>query len=338
MIKITDEIYPYLLKQIHNPPQKLYYRGDLNILKKTCISIVGTRRNSDYGEFVTKEIIRKLAILDIAIVSGLAKGIDTIAHKTALDLGLPTIAVLGSGIDNIYPSENHNLAQQIEQHGLILSEYPGAKEPLNFQFPQRNRIISGLSIAVVVIEAPEKSGALITARLALEQGREIFTVPGDIDREKSRGPLRLLQNGAAYPVASGEEIIEVLSKQPHLFQNINRRVYSPVQNLSLGSSSPQSTLPQSQVPSSHRPTTTQTQAQTSIATPSSPHSIKPPLQYKLSPQQTQILELIPKFRPVSLETLVQKTALKVPILLASLSILEIKGLIKTKDEKFQRGC
>jgi DNA processing protein len=168
--------------------------------------------------------------LDIAIVSGLAKGIDTIAHEAALENDLPTIAVLGSGINNIYPKCNANLADKIEEKGLILSEYEGETEPLDFQFPQRNRIISGLSIAIIVIEAPTKSGALITAKLALEQNREIFTIPGDIDRETSIGPLHLIQYCGAYPISSGKEIIEILKKQPHLFEKPKSQKW-PVQTV-----------------------------------------------------------------------------------------------------------
>ncbi len=216
---ITKNQFPNLLKQIYKPPEKLYYRGDIEALEKTCVSVVGTRKMSDYGEEMTQKIIEELASIDIAIVSGLAKGIDSIAHKIALENGLTTIAVLGSGIDNIYPTQNIGLAREIEQEGgLILSEYPDNEPPIAHHFPQRNRIVSALSVATIVIEAPEKSGALITARFALEQGREIFALPGDIDRENSMGPLRLLQNGGAYPISSGNDILVLLEKQPHLFK------------------------------------------------------------------------------------------------------------------------
>ncbi len=223
ILKITDRFYPYLLRQIYDPPKKLFYSGNIQILDKTCISIVGTRKNSDYGEFITKKLIEELSILDIAIVSGLAKGIDCIAHKAAIENALPTISVLGSGLDNIYPPENTKLFYEIEKNGLILSEYEPQEGPIDFHFPQRNRIVSGLSIATIVIEAPLKSGALITAKFALEQGREIFTVPGDIDRENSVGPFNLLKNSCAYPVASGQDIIEILKIQPTLFNKKNKK-------------------------------------------------------------------------------------------------------------------
>jgi len=209
--------FPEFFKELYQIPQRIYCRGNLELLNKTCISIVGTRNHSSYGEEMTKSIVEDLAIMDIVIVSGLAKGIDAIAHQAALDYGIPTIAVLGSGIENIYPRENLELACEIEKKGLIISEFPADSNPTKLTFPQRNRLVSAISIATLVVEAPEKSGALITARFALEQGKDIFVVPGDVDRENNLGTLRLLQKAAAYPISSGKDLIEVLSKQPPLF-------------------------------------------------------------------------------------------------------------------------
>lgn len=217
-----DKEYPKLLKEIPDPPEKLYYQGDLKVLEKPCLAVVGTRKNTDYGEDMTRQIIRELSVLDIAIVSGLAKGIDTIAHQAALENDLPTIAVLGSGMDNIYPATNQKLATEIIKNGLIFSEYENGTPPLKENFPQRNRIISGLSIATIVIEAPEKSGALITGRFAIEQNREIFILPGDVDRENSVGIIKFLQKNGGYPITSGQDIIEVLKDQPHLFKLDNQ--------------------------------------------------------------------------------------------------------------------
>lgn len=215
---INNSHFPYLLTKIFDPPEKLFYRGNLEVLQKTCVSIVGTRKNTDYGEYVTTTLVEALAIMDIAIVSGLAIGIDTLAHKVALANNLPTIAVLGSGIDNIVPPENKQLAKEIEKTGLVLSEYPDITHASKATFPQRNRIVSGLSIVTIVVEAPEKSGALITARLALDQNRDVFAVPGDIDRPESRGALKLLQNSAAHPLISPGDIIEHLKDQAPLFK------------------------------------------------------------------------------------------------------------------------
>lgn len=298
LIKIENSLYPNLLKEIYNPPKKLFYKGKIELLNKTCIAIVGTRKNTDYGQFITEKIIEELAILDIAIVSGLAKGIDTIAHKSALKYNLPTIAVLGSGINNIYPKSNYNLANEIEKNGLIISEYEDQTEPIDFQFPQRNRIISGLSIAVIVIEAPERSGSLITAKLALDQNREIFTVIGDIDRETSIGPLKLIQNCGAYPVSSGKEIIEVLHKQPSLFK---RKIAERNPGLIAENKQKVHILKQ----------------------------IKPV--YNLSFEQQKIFTTLSKYKTTPLEKIQLKTKLSPSIILANLSILEILGLVKSEN-------
>ncbi|MDP2642417.1 MAG: DNA-processing protein DprA [Candidatus Peregrinibacteria bacterium] len=212
----TDKNYPQLLKEIHAPPQQLFYQGDLGILDRTCIAVVGTRRCTEYGKMMTEKIVEELSHYEVTIVSGLAKGIDTIAHKSAIKNNLKTVAVLPSGLVDVYPPENKNLAQEISEKGLLISEYEENSRPSKYTFPQRNRIISGLSIATLVVEAPEKSGALITARLALEQNRDIFVVPQDVDRFQGIGALRLLQKCGAYPVLSGQEIIEQLQLQPKL--------------------------------------------------------------------------------------------------------------------------
>ncbi|MEK7672711.1 MAG: DNA-processing protein DprA [Patescibacteria group bacterium] len=210
--------FPILLREIYQPPHQLFYKGNLEALNRPCISIVGTRKNSDYGEEMTRKIVKELAVYDLNIVSGLAKGIDTIAHQSALENGLNTIAVLGGGIENIYPYENIGLAEEILQKGgLILSEFEALAEPTRYTFPQRNRIVSGLSLVTIVVEAPEKSGALITADLALNQGREVMVVPADVDRPSSTGILKLLQKGGAYPIATGKEVIERLNESATLF-------------------------------------------------------------------------------------------------------------------------
>lgn len=312
ILQFTDQNYPYLLKQIHKPPQKLYYKGNLDLLKKTCIAVVGTRKNSDYGEEMTRKIIDELSDLDICIVSGLAVGIDTVAHQAALEYGLSTIAILGSGIENIYPLENFELAETIAKKGLIMSEYEGQLAPLKGNFPQRNRIVSGISVATIIIEAPERSGALITAKLALEQNREIFTIPGDIDRQNSIGPLRLLQNGGAYPISSGRDIIEILQEQPRLFKATKSENSKKIQV-------------------HNQITQIDTANVVSIKTISG-------LSLKLSPDQQKLFELIPEKRGLNIEQLCQKSNLPINELLANLSILEIKNLILTKDEKYCRKC
>lgn len=219
-ISISDASYPPLLREIAQPPQMLWYRGILLEHEKDCFSVVGTRKPTYYGEEVTPKLVEDLALAGLAIVSGLATGIDTLAHKAALkvraettggELGR-TIAVLGSGIDDesLFPKENLGLMHRIiEEGGLILSEFPPGTPARKEHFPQRNRIISGISRGVLVIEAPPRSGSLITTRYALEQDREVFAVPGPITSPYSWGPNFLILQGA-HPVLKAENILDEL--------------------------------------------------------------------------------------------------------------------------------
>jgi len=212
---IWEEEYPILLREIYAPPPLLYFKGTLFRSPRT-IAVVGTRKPTPYGKDVTQTIMRELAPYGCAIISGLAYGIDTIAHTAALEHRLLAGAILGCGLDMIYPSSNIPLAKKIiAQGGFLLSEFPPGTQPLKQNFPQRNRIISGISQGTVVIEAKEKSGALITAHFALEQGREVFAVPGSIFSSVSRGPHELLKNGAKL-TESARDIIEEL--YPHLLE------------------------------------------------------------------------------------------------------------------------
>ncbi len=205
-----DEGYPRRLKEIDQPPPVLYVRGGLQPEDDFAVAIVGTRRVTPYGRQITEELSAYLAGNGISIISGLARGVDAIAHSAALRAGGRTIAVLGSGVDRIYPSENRGLAEQMMAHGAILSDYPVGTAPEASNFPPRNRIISGLSLAVVVIEAGETSGALITAGFAAEQGREVFAVPGSILAPQSKGTNKLIQSGAL-PLLSAEDLLQALN-------------------------------------------------------------------------------------------------------------------------------
>jgi DNA processing protein len=208
IIHYWDDSYPEILKTIHDPPVLLFLRGELSRPFIPGLAIVGTRKPSDYGRKVTEDLASQIAELGIPVISGMARGIDTVAHKSALKLGA-TIAVLGTGVDQIYPPENANLAGQIIETGAILSELPMGAEPLAPHFPRRNRIISGLSLGTLVVEAGEKSGALITAYLALEQGREVFAVPGSIQNKNSRGPHRLIREGAKLVECAEDILLEI---------------------------------------------------------------------------------------------------------------------------------
>lgn len=205
---ITDRQYPEILKNMYDPPPVLFYKGKINFASP-AIAIVGSRRSTGYGCNIAGRLAYELAERGVAVVSGLARGIDTCGHLGALKAKGDTIAVLGSGLDQIYPAENRKLFQEIVAKGLVLSEYPPGTEPLPGNFPQRNRIISGLSRGVVVVEASRQSGSLITADLALEQGREIFAVPGNINRPQSQGCNNLIKKGAKM-VTAVDDILEEL--------------------------------------------------------------------------------------------------------------------------------
>ncbi len=204
-----DESYPQRLKEIDQPPPVLYIRGEYLQDDLFAVAIVGTRRVTAYGRQITEEISAFLAANGITVISGLARGVDAIAHQTALQAGGRTIAVLGSGVDKIYPPEHRRLAEQMMERGAIMSDYAPGTPPDASNFPPRNRIISGLSLAVVVIEAGETSGALITAEFAAEQGREIFAVPGSILAPQSKGTNKLIQRGAL-PLLSVDDLMQAL--------------------------------------------------------------------------------------------------------------------------------
>jgi DNA processing protein len=207
----NDKDYPKRLKEIYDYPPVLYVKGALLPEDEWCLAVVGTRRATVYGKQITEEIVSDLARSKITIVSGLAKGIDTIAHRSALEAGGRTIAVFASGLDIVYPAENERLARDIMEHGAILSEYPLGMKPRAENFPRRNRILSGLSLGVLVTEADEDSGAMITARDALEQNREVFAIPGSILSPASRGTNRVIQMGEAKLVRTHTDILEELN-------------------------------------------------------------------------------------------------------------------------------
>jgi DNA processing protein len=204
-----DESYPQRLKEIDQPPPVIYIRGDYLPDDLFAVAIVGTRRVTPYGRQITEELSAFLAANGITVISGLARGVDALAHQTVLKAGGRTIGVLGSGVDKIYPPEHRGMAEQMMQRGAILSDYAPGTPPDASNFPPRNRIISGLSLAVVVIEAGETSGALITAEFAAEQGREIFAVPGSILAPQSKGTNKLIQNGAL-PLLSVNDLMQAL--------------------------------------------------------------------------------------------------------------------------------
>ena len=212
VVTILDPDYPPLLREIDAPPAVLYLKGEKSIDTARAIAVVGTRRSSQYGRAVAERLAYGLGRVGLVVVSGLAIGIDAAAHRGALKAGAKTVAVPGSGFGHLYPVRNKRLADRICASGTLASEYPLDTRPARWTFPQRNRILSGLSRGVVVVEAPERSGALITARLALEQGREVFAVPGAVTSTASVGTNRLIRDGAKLV----ETLEDILSEFPDL--------------------------------------------------------------------------------------------------------------------------
>ncbi|MGL4981092.1 MAG: DNA-processing protein DprA, partial [Fusobacteriaceae bacterium] len=203
-----DEAYPENLKNIASPPLFLYYRGDIKKLKNFSLAIVGTRKSSSYGRGVTDKFVGEIVNQGITTVSGLALGIDTICHRKTIALGGTTIAVVGSGLDIVYPKENRDLWELIPRYGLLISEFPLGTEPHNYNFPQRNRIIVGLSKGVLITESRIKGGSLITAEFALEEGRDVFAIPGEIFSPFSEGCNNLIKNNQAKLVTQISDVLE----------------------------------------------------------------------------------------------------------------------------------
>lgn len=210
VITWDDENYPRRLKEIDQPPPVLYILGELTVQDEWAAAIVGTRRMTGYGRQVTEELVELLARHGVTVVSGLARGVDASAHQTALKHGGRTIAVLGSGVDQIYPPEHRKLAEEIARNGAVISDYPPGTPPESNNFPPRNRIISGMSRVVVVIEAGITSGALITSTFAADQGRDVFALPGSIYANQSKGTNRLIQQGAR-PLVEVKDVLDALN-------------------------------------------------------------------------------------------------------------------------------
>jgi DNA processing protein len=212
LIALLDERYPKRLRQIFDPPPLLFARGRIQLLETVMVGIVGTRRPTTYGTAATDRLSRDLALAGVTIVSGMARGIDTAGHRAALAVGGNTVAILGCGVDQVYPAENRKLADEIVAKGLLLSEFPMGTPAYPQNFPIRNRIVSGLSAGVIVVEGAKYSGSAITARLAVEQGRELFAVPGNITSNMSWVPNLMIKQGAKL-VQEAEDVLAELSPE-----------------------------------------------------------------------------------------------------------------------------
>ncbi len=270
--------YPTRLSEIHDPPSILFWRGDHSPSDELAIAVVGTRHPSTYGEQQAERLARGLARAGLTVVSGLARGIDSIAHRAALEAGGRTLAVLGSGLLNIYPPEHDALAVEITRQGALLTEFPSLQPPKSGAFPRRNRLISGLSLGVLVVEASDHSGALITARLAAEQGRDVFALPGRIDSRNSRGCHQLIRDGAKL-VQSIDDILSELGPLP-----IPARLAGD-------------------------------------------REVHHPAELQLNPRETAVLQVITA-EPTSVDAIVALTQLPVPQILAVISALEMRRLVR----------
>ena len=313
VMTLYDAAYPQCLKAIDTPPLVLYIRGELTPEDSLSISIVGSRDAKDYGRKVSYQLSYQLAQHGLAVVSGLAKGIDTSAHRGALEAGGRTIAVMGSGLSFIYPAANSDLAEKITESGALISEFPMDVKPKPRNFPRRNRIISGLTLGTVVVEASNRSGALITARLAGEQGREVFAVPGEIFSELSTGTHQLINNGAKLI----NTVDDLLNELPPYALN---RIQSDV---------PTSSIPSVETESSQAPPIEKSDPKPLATQPSSEvqqpiQSVPPP---GLTPDERTIFDAI-EVPSSHIDTIVRTTQLPISLVSSTLLMLELKGIIQ----------
>lgn len=222
ILEYSNTVYPYLLKEIYHPPKLLYYVGDIDLLKRRCITIIGTRSITQYGKYIVKYLLDEgIKDLDIAIVSGMALGVDALVHRTCLDLGIKTVAIVPGSMSSSIPKRNEEIFNNIFKNDLVLAEFPEGKKLGKEMYVLRNRLLAGISDTTVVIEAGEKSGSLITARYALENNRDLYALPGNINSEMSKGCNLLLKDGAS-PILCKEDFLEILGLQNNqVLLNIN---------------------------------------------------------------------------------------------------------------------
>jgi DNA processing protein len=304
LLTMQDASYPERLRAIYNPPPVLYYKGQLpSIDEEAALGVIGTRSPTAYGQNAALKLCYKLASSGMLIVSGMAKGIDTAAHLGALRAGKPTVAVLGCGVDVVYPAENRNVYEDIAAAGLLLSEYPPGTRAEGQHFPARNRIISGLSLGVLVVEAPPGSGAMITANHALEQGRDVFAVPGNIDNREAEGSHRLIREGAILAARAEDITAEYHPLFPHKIKGASQA------------------LPR------HLPTLKQPKGQ---MPPEDGEPVKvtdlTEIVKDYTPDQQRILLAIAKNAMIA-DEIVSVTGLPAPLVLSEITMLELDGII-----------
>ncbi|RKU13215.1 DNA-protecting protein DprA [Candidatus Poribacteria bacterium] len=315
VVTLYDAAYPQCLKEIDTPPLVLYIRGKLTPEDSVSLSIVGSRDAKDYGRKVSYRLSYQLAQHGLTVVSGLAKGIDTSAHRGALEAGGRTVAVMGSGLSFIYPATNRDLAEKITESGALISEFPMQVKPKPRNFPRRNRIISGLTLGTVVVEASNRSGALITARLAGEQGREVFAVPGEIFSELSTGTHKLINNGAKL-INTVDDLLNELP--PYALSRIQPNV----------STSP---MPDVETESSQESPIEKTDPRAAAAQPSP--EVQQPIQSApapppdLTPDERTVFDAI-EIPSSHIDTIVRTTQLPISQVSSVLLMLELKGVVQ----------
>ena len=313
VVTLYDAEYPPHLKEIDTPPFVLYVKGALTPEDALSVSLVGSRNAKDYGRKVGYRLSYQLAQRGVTVISGLARGIDTSAHRGALEAGGRTIAVMGNGLSVVYPATNSNLAEKIEASGALVSEFPMAAKPKPRNFPRRNRIISGLTLGTVVVEASNRSGALITARLAAEQNREVFAVPGEIFSELSTGTHRLINDGAKL-INTVDDLLNELP--PHVLSQIQPQISpSPVPDTEVAST--QSTPVQK----------SDTELASPQPSPDARQSVSVPPPPDLTPDEKTIFDAI-EVPSSHIDTIVRTTQLPISQVSSVLLMLELKGIVQ----------
>ena len=308
VVTMADASYPARLRNIYDPPLLLYGRGAMPLFdEEAAVAVVGTRRATPYGLRAAEELSYQMAKEGALVVSGMARGIDAAAHRGALKAGGFTAAVLGCGVDVVYPPENRRLYEDIAAAGVILSEYPPGTPPERWHFPRRNRIISGLSLATLVVEAPEKSGALVSAECALEQGRDVFAVPGPIDAPTSRGCHHLIRSGAGLVGEAWDVLGEYASRFPH---KLRQRADVLPRREEIAQAVPGEAEPVADLP-----------------------ALEPERFRALEETQQKVLRTLETRRPMLADDIAETSELPVRQVLSALTVLEIEGLIRVQGAR-----
>jgi DNA processing protein len=313
LVTLDDTSYPWRLGEIYDPPLALFVRGELRPEDEHAVAIVGTRRPTPYGLRMAEKIARELAARGITVVSGLASGIDSAAHRGALEAGGRTIAILGNGVDVVYPRENRELTEQIVAQGCVVSQFPMGYQPNKGHFPRRNRVISGMTLGTLVVQAPRDSGALITAHAAVEQGREVFAVPGEAGVRASEGPHGLIREGAKL-VESADDILVELNLPAHQRQ--------PVQAAAAHSTA----IPLDDHPGTSTTPTPSIESMKSIpSTASAPRAPAP--QPVVTDAERDVLSVLTT-DGAFVDEIAAACRVSIPEALSTLTYLELKGLVR----------